>query len=965
VIRSAGRPPRRRVGPVPLLVSLAMAGSVLVPLGPGRVSGEAGPDHLVISEIVTGGTSASDEFIEIYNPSATSLPVEGLELVYVSASGLTVSRRAAWDAGAPELPAGRHLLVANELGGYAGIADALYASGMAATGGSVALRIQGGSSAIDALGWGTASSDWLEGMPAPAPAAGGSLERLPGGLLGSTRDTDDNASDFAERVVPDPQNSESPPTPDPSAPSPIPTPTATPTPTTPPSGSPSSSPTPSPTATASPAPAVSVATARSAPNGTRVTVEATALTGSIFTDGGGYVADTSGGIAVLLSSGGYERGERLRISGTVDDRFAQRTLRASGSEITRLGTGAEPEPLHRSTGSIGEAVEGILVRVAGRVTGAPTELSAGLAYELDDGSGPARVVVGSATGIATDAWTRGATVELIGVVGQRDSTGSGASGYRVQPRDADDILGVAAPTPAPSGSAPPGSGDPDPSAPPAEDLVTVAEARSLPKNARARVRGTVTMSPGVIDPVSAVIQDTTGAILLRVSDEVGPLARGDRVEVTGTRSTLAGMETIRVTAPAARLGTGAEPQPASIRTGDAGEDLEARLVRVRGALVATARRFASGTVSFEIDDGSGPLRVYVAAPLRAETTGLVAGAWVEATGILGQETTGAQPLRGYRVWPRTAAEVRVAAPPTGSSTDGSSSDAQSSDGATGVSGGAIATLGELDAADLATLHVGATLVQGPWPELDLAGLLWDGERLVAIAPRSRSVVRGLLDRARLPLPVELTGLVAMGTEPRTSVPMVALGTRAGDVAIRDGGGIHAAHSELPSDGASWVTVVGRLAGEAPELRLELAGGSVRVVIRCEADEPVPTGVVRLTGIGLAAPARMLVPCGGLLPAPALARTTVRAAGAEPVELPPGRVAAAGATGDLRWLAAGLLAAGALALATAGALARRLDPDPEPSSSAAEGRPPGDDEADAPVGPPALSLVSVPHERGSP
>ena len=159
---------------------------------------------------MTGGASASDELIEIYNPTAAALPLEGLELVYVTASGATISRRAAWELGAPSVEPGRHLLVANELGVYAGIADARYASGMAATGGSVALRIQGASSAIDAVGWGTASSVWLEGQVAAAPPAGSSLERLPGGDAGSTQDTDDNATDFVVRAVPEPQNLGSP-----------------------------------------------------------------------------------------------------------------------------------------------------------------------------------------------------------------------------------------------------------------------------------------------------------------------------------------------------------------------------------------------------------------------------------------------------------------------------------------------------------------------------------------------------------------------------------------------------------------------------------------------------------------------------------------------------------------------------------------------------------------------------------
>ena len=46
-------------------------------------------------------------------------------------------------SGAPSVPAGGHVLIANASGIYASIADATYASGMAATGGSVAIRILG------------------------------------------------------------------------------------------------------------------------------------------------------------------------------------------------------------------------------------------------------------------------------------------------------------------------------------------------------------------------------------------------------------------------------------------------------------------------------------------------------------------------------------------------------------------------------------------------------------------------------------------------------------------------------------------------------------------------------------------------------------------------------------------------------------------------------------------------------
>ena len=176
----------RRRGWASLPLRISLAALLLIPLLPGPIARGAGqpPAHLVVSEIVTGGASASDELIEIHNPTSAPLPLEGLEVVYASASGATVSRRAAWELGAPSVPAGGHVLIANQDGLFAPIADATYASGIAAAGGSVAIRIIGASTPIDAAGWGSAAGTLVEGTPAPSPAASGSIERLPGGAAG-------------------------------------------------------------------------------------------------------------------------------------------------------------------------------------------------------------------------------------------------------------------------------------------------------------------------------------------------------------------------------------------------------------------------------------------------------------------------------------------------------------------------------------------------------------------------------------------------------------------------------------------------------------------------------------------------------------------------------------------------------------------------------------------------------------
>src|SRR5262245_17797493 len=116
---------------------------------------------LVVSEIQTGGTSASDEFAEISNAGAVAVDLTGLEVVYATSTGSTVTRKASWSS-ATILEPGRHLLIANSAGIYAAIADATYSGGFAATGGAFVLRPIGGTP-IDAVGWGDATNAFVEG----------------------------------------------------------------------------------------------------------------------------------------------------------------------------------------------------------------------------------------------------------------------------------------------------------------------------------------------------------------------------------------------------------------------------------------------------------------------------------------------------------------------------------------------------------------------------------------------------------------------------------------------------------------------------------------------------------------------------------------------------------------------------------------------------------------------------------
>jgi hypothetical protein len=433
------------------------------------------------------------------------------------------------------------------------------------------------------------------------------------------------------------------------------------------------------------------------PNGTEVTVVAMALTASDFHDGGGFVTDESGGIAVLVVDGTFDRGQLLSIRGTVDDRYAQRTIRTSVAEIEILGTGLDPEPASASTGSIGETTEGEMVLINGLIDGAPTVLTSGLAFEVDDGSGAVRVLVGPDTGIDASGWLPGAEVTTIGIAGQRDSSGTGTAGYRVMPRDpADVLLVVAPPTPTPSPSptstpAPTATASPSPTSGPSstpQPYISIAAARVVESGTAVRVRGVVTLPTGLVDEGTAAIADPSGSIILRLGDAAGTLRLGQWVEVAGVRSTKSGMATIRVGAAPLVLGQQPDPTPLRRPTGGISEAQEAVLVVIRGAVTAGPQRSSAGSVSVTLDDGSGAAKVLVYPRAGASTSGIRKGAWVEVVGVVGQQTTKAEPTSGYRIWPRVAADVRLVASATSPATTGGSGGSSSVRG--GGSGAPIA-----------------------------------------------------------------------------------------------------------------------------------------------------------------------------------------------------------------------------------------------------------------------------------
>ena len=744
-----------------LCVALMAGGAALAAAGNLGVAVTAAVDWptstLLVSEIQTGGTSASDEFAEITNAGDVAVDLAGLELVYVTSTGSTVTRKASW-ASSLLLEPGRHLVIANSAGVYATLADATYSGGFAATGGAIVLRAIGGAP-VDAVGWGDATNAFVEGSAAAAPAASSSIERLPAGIAGNTTDTNDNAADFLAQPAPNPQSLAAPPVPAPGpttapspiatvappptivpspsvepsatvaptdaptpsvAPSPTPEPTAapsaeptstptlvpspTPEPTIAPTASPSEAPTQTPSAeptaaatpvpTASAAPAVSIAAARELPDGAVARIEGVLTTqlGALESGRKAFVQDGSGGIAVYLDAAvvdGAPAGSLLSVTGTLDERFAERTLRASLADVAVLGTAAPPSASGQQTASIGEAVEGRRVLVQGVTVGSPADLSDGLGLMVDDGSGAVRVIVSQAA-LGGASVPGGTIVTGIGPVGQRDSSGTGLAGYRIHATLAGELVIVPppepTPTPAPSSAptatpaataAPTVAPTPTPTRTPAPTpsptatpgptppgTLTIAEARGAPVGATVTVSGVVTAEAGRIGlPPLLAIADSTGGIIVRLPDGAAPPARGTTLIVRGQIADPYGQIELRPAASGfSTAGQGSLPAPARLDADDLGEATEGRLAELTGTVASSPQKATSGNLTVDLTDAGGrTFRVLCDVSSGIDGATFVKGRSMTVTGIVGQRASRKGSLDGYRLYLRDDRDIAIVA----------------------------------------------------------------------------------------------------------------------------------------------------------------------------------------------------------------------------------------------------------------------------------------------------------------
>lgn len=272
-----------------LYISFVYALGVLAFISFGQQNqAKAATNHIVISQIQIAGTTAKDEFVELYNPTDVAVNLAKWRLSRETQTGTSSAILVASMSGTIA-PRSYFLVTSNEAAASSS-ADLKYSnmSNHIAANNSVILSSNAGITVVDKVGLGTAVD--AETADIANPATNGSVIRkasanstaqtlLTGGseaMFGNGYDTDNNSADFVSVTTSFPRNSASPQaqptptnTPTPTAtptptftptptmtpiPTETPTPTNTPTPTVTPSPTPTATPTPSPAPTVMPTP---------------------------------------------------------------------------------------------------------------------------------------------------------------------------------------------------------------------------------------------------------------------------------------------------------------------------------------------------------------------------------------------------------------------------------------------------------------------------------------------------------------------------------------------------------------------------------------------------------------------------------------------------------------------------------------------------------------------------------------
>ena len=179
---------------------------------------------------------------------------------------------------------------------------------------------------------------------------------------------------------------------------------------------------------------------------------------------------------------------------------------------------------------------------------------------------------------------------------------------------------------------------------------SIAAARRAPLGATVTVSGTVTVPTGAFDAGLAVQEDDAG---IYVADSLGAdFALGARVEVTGVLVDSFGLLAIQPSSVRA-VGRGERIKPERRATGAVGENTEGQLLKLKGTMQGPLEDDSPYGFKLDIDDGSGPVQIFLYPGTGIGTDGLVDGARVSVVCFSSQYDT------HYECDPRAPSDLRI------------------------------------------------------------------------------------------------------------------------------------------------------------------------------------------------------------------------------------------------------------------------------------------------------------------
>ena len=193
---------------------------------------------------------------------------------------------------------------------------------------------------------------------------------------------------------------------------------------------------------------------------------------------------------------------------------------------------------------------------------------------------------------------------------------------------------------------------------PADKVISIAEARSLPLGTVVTVDGSVTVQSGAFSSSTFdqgfAIQDRTGGIYVSAPDNLG-FAPRQQVRLTGTLAdtVLPGLLVLVNVTSIKPHGAGPKVHPLVVATGGVGEATEGRIVSITGTISQPVINDLPFGFIIVVNDGSGDINVFVCASTGIDVSGLSQGQTIEVTGFSGQFAD------HFEVDPRTQGDIKV------------------------------------------------------------------------------------------------------------------------------------------------------------------------------------------------------------------------------------------------------------------------------------------------------------------